>query len=269
MTRPAPTTTHRLMVLAVAGMALVAGLGPAQAATQVAFTINGTVTAPSPALGYSSGSAVSFTWVLDDNAAQQARFSGATACCAGTLAWYQDLFSATPQLWKSITGSGLSGAWQPSATDDDGSLFINAGTFPQPYPASFGMLAEAQLGTPTGLLANGRNVTALQMNAVFLGLDAVGKLGGSAVFSNPPPDPTALFLGLVGTYARDPIFSGDGSIWANGVGGGQFTFRIDTLTISAVPEPGTPALWLVGALAVWGLSRRRSPPAVPAACNQP
>ncbi len=248
---------HPLSCMPVAALAaMLCGLGAAPAAAQqVAFTINGTVTAPNPTLGYASGSAVSFTWVLDDNAARQARFSGPSSCCAGTIAWYQDLFSTTPQLWQSITGTGLSGAWLPPVDKDDGSIFLSAGNYPQPYPASFGMLANSQIGFPSGLFVNGLTVSAVQMNAVYVGLDAVGRLGGSSVFSNPPPDPTALFLGLAGTYAVDRTFSDFGSIWASGPGGGQFTFRIDSLTISAVPEPASWALMVVGAGML--LSRRR------------
>ncbi len=243
---------------AIAAAGLLAGT--AQAATQVAFTVNGTVVDPNPTLGYTSGSAVSFSWVLDDEAIRQARFSGPTQCCSGTLGWYQDLFSSTPQLWRSITGTGLSGNWLPPTTSDDGNLFLSAGNFPQPYPASFGMLANAQIGAPTGLQVNGRPVSALQMNAVYLGLDALGTLGSTAVFSNPPPDATALFLGLTGTYLPDRTFSDFGSIWASGTNGGQFRFRIDSLTISAVPEPGTWAMWLAGA-AMMGLFLRRRVPA--------
>lgn len=249
----------RAVSLLCLGTALLASYGgTAQATERVAFTVNGTVTDPNPALGYGSGSALSFTWVLDPDAARQARFSGPNCSgCAGTLAWFQDFFSTTPQLWESITGSGLSGAWQPPADRDDGWVAIGVGDFPQPYPGYFGMLANAQIGFPTGLLANGRPVSALQMTATFLGLDAVGTLGGGTVFSDPPPDPTALFLGLVGTYQRDPLFSDNGAIWAQGPDGGQLLFRVDSLTISAVPEPGTTALWLAGGVGLLLLSLRR------------
>jgi MYXO-CTERM domain-containing protein len=241
----------------VALLGLSAAALPAGAATQVAFTVNGTVTAAVPGLGYTGPSAVSFTWVLDDVAAAQARFSGPAACCGGTLAWFQDLFSSTPQLWTSITGSRLSGAWLPPTNRDDGSVFLSVGNFPQPYPASFGLLANAQIGFTTGLEFNGQPVAWLQMNAVYTGLDALGTLGSGALFGATPPDPTALFLGLVGTYDSDPIFTREGTITAWGPQGGQFRFRIDSLTISAVPEPDSWALALAGAAFLGALSRRR------------
>jgi PEP-CTERM motif len=239
--------------------ALVGGLPGLAQATDISFTVNGTVTSPNPTLGYTSGSAVSFTWVLDGAAVGQARHSGpGTSCCGGTLAWYQDFFSTTPHLWRSITGTGLTGAWQPPAEADTSDVFLSAGTFPQPYSASFGIQAQNIGGGLSGLRVNGLNVTGVQMNAVYLGLDAVGALGTAGVFSVPPPDATTLFAAVAGTYAVDRIFSDFGSIWANGPGGGQFTFRIDTLTIATVvPEPGTWALWLAGGGAVLGVARRQ------------
>lgn len=102
------------------------------------------------------------------------------------------------------------------------------------------------------------------MNAVNLGLDAVGVLGTGTLFSGSPPNPTSLFAAVAGTYAVERVFSDFGSIWTDGTHGGQFRFRIDSLTIAAVPEPGTWALWLAGCAAVLGVSRRRQARARPA-----
>ncbi len=245
--------------LARAGFAAVLAVamaGPAQAA-DIRFTIDGTVTSPTPTFGYAPGTAVSFTWVLDDAAIALARHSGpGPSCCSGSFGWYQDFFSTTPHLWSSITGTGLTGAWQPAATNDTSDVFLSAGTFPVPYSGSFGMQAQDIGGLGSGLRMNGLNVTGVQMNAVYRGLDAVGVLGTGALFGGSPPDPTSLFAAVAGTYAVDRIFSDFGSIWTNGPGGGQFRFRIDSLTIAtAVPEPGTWALWAAG-LAVCAASRR-------------
>lgn len=257
---PTPFTLQLRSHLAHAALAMVSMMalaGPAQAA-DIRFTINGTVTSPTPTLGYTPGAAVSFSWVLDEAAISGARYSGpGPSCCSGSFAWYQDFFSTTPHLWSSITGTGLTGAWQPAATNDTSDVFISAGTFPVPYNGSFGMQAQDISGLSSGLRVNGLNVTGVQMNAVYLGLDAVGVLGTGALFSGSPPNPTAVFAALAGTYAVDRTFSDFGSIWANGPGGGQFRFRVDSLTISAVPEPGTWALWLAGGATLLGLARRR------------
>jgi len=249
---------------AITGIGLLAALGctavaPAHA-TQASFTIQGTVTSQPPALGYAPGAAVSFTWVLDDAAVKLARFSGPNCTgCFGSLAWFQDFFSDTPQLWQSITGSGLSGAWQPPADRDDGSVSVGVGTSAPSFSQSFQMLANSQTGFNSGLQVNGLPVTALQMNAVYLGLDLVPLVGaGNALTTTPPPDPTALLLALAGTYAVDRNFSELGSIWASGPGGGQFTFRVDSLTISAVPEPASWALMLAGMASVAWVVRRRT-----------
>lgn len=230
-------------------------VAPAHAA-QASFTVNGTVISPTPGLGFTSGATVSYTWVLDDAAVKLARFSGPNCIgCAGSLAWFQDFFSTTPQLWQSITGTGLSGVWLPPVDRDDGFIALGVGTAPS---NAFQMLANSQIGFTSGLQVNGLPVSALQMNAVYLGLDLEALVGpGAALITAPPPDPTALLLNLVGTYSVDRTFSDLGSIWASGPGGGQFTFQVDSLTIAAVPEPETHALMLAGFCLVGWVAKRR------------
>jgi hypothetical protein len=229
-------------LLAALGCAAVA---PAHAAL-VSFTINGTVTSQTPALGYTTGAAVEFTWILDDAAVKQARFSG-TNCngCFGALTWFQDLASTTPQLWQSITGSGLSGAWLPPVDQDAGFVSVGVGTTPPDSSAPFQMQASSQIGSLSGLKANGNPVRALQMNATYEFFDLVARSAPLDVLTTTPPtsDPTALLLTLVGTYEADRRYDRLGSIWSDD----QFTFQIDRLTIGLatnnnVPEPGSMAL---------------------------
>jgi hypothetical protein len=230
--------------------------GPAQA-VQASFTVNGTVTTSQPALGFGAGTAVSYTWVLDETAILQARYEG-PASGPGTMSWFQDLFSSAPQLWKSIGGSGLTGVWQPPANGDSGVITLSAANYPQPYPATFQMRSDVYYGAVTGLQLNGRDVTGLQMNAVYKGLDALAIVGPSGL---PPADPTTLFVSLAGTYPADPNYVPTGSIWTSaGSGGYQFLFQIDSLTVAAVPEPGAWLMLLAGGFGVLGISRRRLRP---------
>ena len=242
------------LTAAVAGLACT--LSTPARAQSVAFTVDGVIT--SEGQGYAVGAPVSFTWVLDDAAARQAAYSATAAvCCSATLSWTQEFFSASPQLWSSISGTGLSGQWLPNTDVDSGFVVIGVGEFPQPYPGVFQMLANAQVGWPTGLLANGFNVTALQVGATFIGLDALSAVGASTIFGGTPPDPVAFFQALAGTYPVDLIFNTSGAIWGNAPGPVQALFRVDQLTVTAVPEPSTWALWMAGggALLLW--SRRR------------
>lgn len=177
--------------------------------------------------------------MLDEAAILQARYNG-PASGPGSMGWYQDYFSSTPQLWKSIGGTGLTGVWQPPASDDGGYIGLSAGDYPQPCTGVFEMHGYVGYGgAATGLQLNGRDVTALQMHAVDLGLDALAAVGPSGL---APPDPTALFVRLAGTYPVDPIFDRTASIWTSAASGGdQLRFQIDSLTVAAVPEPGARA----------------------------
>jgi hypothetical protein len=242
-------------------MVAVAGtLSTAARAQSVAFTVTGDIV--SAGQGYAVGAPVAFTWVLDDAAARQADYSGPSVtgvgCCSTTLSWTQEFFSTSPQLWSSISGTGLSGAWQPNADVDNGFVVIGVGDYPQPFPGVFQMLANAQIGWPTGLQAHGFNVTALQVAAVFTGLDALTAVGAATIFGTAP-DPVTFFQALAGSYPVDPLFSTFGAIWGSAPGPTQALFRVDQLTITAVPEPGPWALWLAGSGALLLWTRRRRP----------
>jgi hypothetical protein len=252
-------TQTTLAALALAGPL---SLLPAPAdAQQVSFRIDGEIT--NNGQGYTPGTPVSFSWVLDATAPPLARLSEpGVGCCSGYIAWYQDLFSSSPQLWSSISGTGLSGAWLPPTDQDSGSLGLTLGDFPLPYSARLDLAAFTRLGSPGGLLVNGFTVWGIQVQSSFIGLDAVGLYGAGAFFGVPAtalPDATAMFLGLAGTYPADTAFTTFGSIWGSAPSGpSQALFRVDQLTISAVvPEPQTWLMLAGGLLAVCAMKLRR------------
>lgn len=247
--------TLTMSTLAGAALATTLHLLPAPAtAQQVSFRIDGQIT--NNGQGYAPGTPVRFTWVLDAAAPPLARITEPGAgCCSGYIAWTQDLFSPTPQLWSSISGTGLSGAWLPPTDQDSGSLGLTLGDFPLPYSARLDLAAQTQRGYPGGLLVNGFTVWGIQVQASFIGLDALGRYGAGAFFGVPAaalPDATAMFLGLAGTYPADTAFTTFGSIWGDAPSGpSQALFRVDQLTISAaVPEPQTWLMLAGGLLAV-------------------
>lgn len=228
-------------------------------AQQVSFTVTGAMISTDQ--GYIAGQPVSLSFVLDAAATPLVGALPVLGCCGASLAWQQDLFQE-PQLWSSITGTGLSGSWLPPTDHDLGSLAVSTSklaTFSDPALAanSFQMFASSQLGFPAGLFApNGLPVSSIQVTASFHGLDPVASFGEGNVISPTVPDPTLMFLSMAGTYATNLVYSAVGSI---NTGAGQVTFSIDQLTIAAVvPEPSSGLLLAVGCGTLGWLVRRRS-----------
>lgn len=221
------------------------------AADQVLFTIDGTVV--QDRLGYTGGQSVSFSFLLDNPLERDVRESPAQAfpqssCCGGTWGWYQDT-NSQDHLWANVSGTGLSGAWDPVV--DAGQPLINSAlvlglsNFPQPPSNSFTLQAFDFSGTNTntGLFANGFRVSGFQVSAVYRQLDPLG-VYGLGLYGQPVPDPTGLFLGLTGTYARDTLFSQTARLQALTPLGTDFVdINVSSLTVSAVPAP--PAVWLL------------------------
>lgn len=243
--------------LAVVGLLTLAPSASA-VAQQVSFTVTGAMT--NTGQGYTAGQPVSLTFVLDQTATPLVSATPVLGCCGPSLAWQQDQFPQ-PQLWSSITGTGLSGAWLPPVDHDLGNLVVSTSKladFSNPAFAAnvFQMLASSRLGFPGGLFApNGLPVSSMQVGASFHGLDPVASFGEGNVISPTVPDPTLMFLSMVGTYATNRIYSAGGYITT---GAGQQSFSIDQLTIAAVvPEPSSGLLLAVGCGALGWLVRRR------------
>lgn len=218
------------------------------AADLVRFTVDGEILQTK--LGYTAGQNFSFSFVLRDYQPETLRVSPnppnqQSACCSGQFAWSQDL-PTEAHLWSDVYGTGLSGNWNPIITASHlttSSLSLWLGHSPS-QTLDFQSFEYAGINSNTGLFANGFRVTGFQTQVVYLGLDALGVYGDN-LFGSPVPDPTDLFSGMFGTYARDPSFSYAGRFYVLGPNGADnFNFRVDTLTISAVPVPA--AVWLFG-----------------------
>jgi hypothetical protein len=224
----------------------------ATAAAQVSFTIDATVNAATngnnnPAgFGYTAGQAVSFTWVLN-NFAPTAPTGTVTAgtSASSNFEWADEHVTDT-QLWSSFSGTGLSGTWHRAVSD------INA---PADHLVAFStnghlyLIANTDILNDSGLTVNGVGFRYLEIEANFTGLNF-------GAISGPLPDPTAYFSAFAGTYAASFTASGlmnNSSVF-------NFTnFTVNTLTITAVPEPSTWLSLTVGGifLAAAGYRRRR------------
>jgi hypothetical protein len=244
-------------LLSVHGLSCLLLAVPAQAAP-IAFKVNGE--ALNTTLGFTAGQALSFTYVLADQHPLDVTVSpnppyAQSACCSGQFAWKQNLATQS-HLWSGLMGTGLSGTWNPTANPlqrTTSGLSLWLGHSPS---QTLDLQAFENAGTNalTGVTLQGYQVTGFQVQAVFLGLDALGVYGDN-LFGSAVPHPNNLFAGLSGAYAADPIFSNLGTV--NTLAGPTLRFKVSSLTISAVPEPGTVSMVVVGLLMVVATSRGR------------
>jgi len=234
------------------------------AAAPVTFTFSGQ--ALNSGGGYEAGNAVSFTFTLRDYKPETLRVSPdphfqQSACCGGSWGWYQDLWNQA-HLWDEITGTGLTGSWNPVNTPAQ--TTTSALTVSLPHSPSNALNLNAfDLGgslTQTGLFAHGVRVSGFEVGYSFLGLDVL-KVIGDDQFSSPVPDPTELFSQITGHYAVDPIFSSRSRFWLFDprLGTTHVDFKFTSVDINspkpnAVPEPGT--LWLLAGSGLIGLGGR-------------
>jgi hypothetical protein len=226
-------------------------------AVPIAFQVDGQ--ALNTALGYTVGDAVSFTFVLDDQRPLNVTVSPnppyvQSACCGGQFAWRQNL-SSQSHLWSGVSGTGLSGQWNPTANPlqrTTSGLSLWLGKSPS-QTIDLQAFDNAGTNAATGVTVQGLMVTGFQVQASFLGLSALAAFGDS-LFSSPVPHPNDLFAGLYGTYAADSIFSNQGTL--NALASPTFRFKPLSLTISPVPEASSLAMALVGALVVLGFGGR-------------
>lgn len=252
----------RLQGLVLFGsLAAVAQLAPDMAqAVPIAFKVDGV--ALNSVLGFTSGQAVSFTYVLADQRPLNVRVSPSTpypasACCGGQFAWRQDLPTQS-HLWSALSGTGLSGQWDPTANpkqQTNSALALWLGTQPS-QTIDLQAFDNAGTNAATGVTVQGLQVTGFQVQSVFKGLNALS-VYGTDLFSAPVPHPNDLFTGLAGTYLADEVFTNRGALWA--LGSPTLNFRATQLTISPVPEPDALALYAAGTVVCAALAvyRRR------------
>jgi hypothetical protein len=192
---------------------------------QVTFTFTGTVS--QAALGYELDQAVSFSLTTTSAFPNTPNSFFGFREGADYGVWMSDV-AAEPSLWDSITGTGLGGAYAPASgdsrfdnivltSDDPTALTINASS----------ETTENYLGT---LAANG------------MAVDAIGTSGSAQLpitFILPASYQTleSYFAGYAGTYS---VVNYEFVI--NSYGSESAAFQIDSVTISAVPEPSAYAL---------------------------
>jgi len=230
-------STNRLVRLLGLGVAL--HVAPViSSAVVLNFTFNGT--ANDAHNGYTIGQAVSFTFTLKSfGLATPVGFSQSGE---GYL-WQESDLSTDPELFESVSGTGLSGTWTRPAT-------TNLSPFSLIIASRTGLLAF-YAGTytreDTGLTANGQDLIGLSFTANFTGLGALfDPITGTL------PDPTDYFgANLIGTYA---VASQNQATLETSVMPTNFT--LTSLTISPVPEPSSFAA-IAGAMALCGVLVRR------------
>lgn len=245
-------------VFAAVGLSCLLAVAPAHA-VPIAFKVDGE--ALNTRLGYTTGQAVSFTFVLADQRPLDVTVSPnppyfQSACCGGQFAWKQNLPTQS-HLWSDVTGTGLSGTWDPKANPlqlTTSGLSLWLGKSPS-QTIDLQAFDNAGTNTANGVTVQGLPVTGFQVQSVFFGLDALGVYGDN-LFGSPVPHPNDLFSGMFGTYAADPIFSNLGTLSA--LGSSDLRFKVNSLTISAavVPEPGAISMVLVGLLLAAAVAHR-------------
>ena len=257
-----PHSRFAASLLATLGLSCLLMAAPAQA-VPIAFKVEGQ--ALNTTLGFTAGQAVSFTYVLADQQPLDVTVSPnppyfQSACCEGQFAWRQNLPTQS-HLCSGLTGSGLSGTWNPTSNplqQTESGLSLWLGHSPS-QTIDLQAFDHAGTSAQTGVTLQGRQVVGFQVQAVFMGLNALGVYGDN-LFGSAVPHPNALFAGLFGTYASDPIFSNLGTMRT--LAGPTLNFQVDSLTISAVPEPDAITMVLVGLVVVAAAGRRARAPAV-------
>ena len=234
-------STNRLVRLLGLGVALLAA--PVIASADVLnFTFNGTANQANN--GYIINQAVSFTFTLKSFGPIM---PAGIATAGNRYEWFDEDSDFDPDLFASVSGTGLSGTWTRPAT-------FNYSPYSRIIAYATGELAflaatDSFRVNDTGLTANGQGFRELFFSATLTGLSTA--LGPITITL---PDPTDYFgANLIGNYAVASqniayLFTSGPNTTTN--------FTLTSLTISAVPEPSSYAA-IAGAIALGGVLVRR------------
>lgn len=213
------------------------------ARAQVTITVNGTITGSGVGHGYTNGQSIALHFELTD-------FGSAPAFGVADqdtyYQWVEESTSATP-IYANVSGTGLAGSYAPS-TAFAGSPYAYLQAHQNSNPGQLVLV----VGTNSFPGDMGVSVNGLQLTRLFV---SVQLLNFSPIVGSTLPDSTEYFSGFVGTY--EDLFQPTSQLQTHNGSLITTTFVVDSVTISAVPEPANFALMVGGAALGCILLRRR------------
>lgn len=218
------------MKVLIAALALVLTVSSSRA-LDVVFTFTGIALGgdPGETLGYNEGDQITVKLVMNGSALGTAQ--------GGGIYWEQ-FDTSDPVLWRTVSGTGLTGTYVDPADPFSYVLANDSGFFG--FQASSDNIDE--------------NIGLLSPDGSPL-LCICADLNTGVIFAEPVGNQTAeeYFANYVGSVPVDPGME----LMMEGVGGGMAHFEVTGFTISMVPEPSTGVLMGLGLTGLL-LRRRRA-----------
>lgn len=224
-------------VLKSIAIASLLSICPMQAGTL--FTYAGKITESNGSLGFLVGDSVTYMIELSDN-----NFTPYNDTSADFYGWYDENLSSDQDMITSFSGSGTSGSWaRPSTNDGAPFTFIEANN---PSRSGLPNALKVAPGADTGNI--GVSINTFPIISTYFEMQSNFNFQTA---SSMEPDANLFFSDYTGTY------SNTASRVSNIVtdGGGTMRFLLDSVTITAVPEPSATLLGCLGMLAL--IRRRR------------
>lgn len=207
------------------------------ASAQITFSF--VTTANTTAYGYTAGQ--SYTFVFTTTGIFT---NGSGDNFDSTQNIWQEISTSDPQMFATVTGSGLLGVYQrPVTTPSDPYSIVNL-TENSPAPDSLSVIAAANDSAVTGL-------TTLDGGAISA-VDATVYQVANFQFPSSAVGLDEYFASYAGTYA----ISNGSQLRLQVSTATNPTFTVNSVAISAVPEPSTVAAWL-GAICLVATAYRR------------